>query len=50
MTLEEIERSLIAALKGPKMEVSVADLRKGRLLTILREWRRAHRKPKSKSR
>jgi len=35
--LGNLEQELIAAARGLKVEVSVADIRKKRLLTILRE-------------
>jgi antitoxin ParD1/3/4 len=38
--LRDLEQELIAAAKGPKVELSVADIRKKGLLAVLRERNR----------
>ena len=38
--LAQLEQELIAAAKGPKIEISVADIRRKGLLTVLRERKR----------
>jgi antitoxin ParD1/3/4 len=38
--LGQLEQELIAAAKGPKIEISVADIQKKGLLTVLRERNR----------
>jgi hypothetical protein len=44
--MEELEKKLIVAAKGPPTEISLADLRKRGLLAILRERKR---RPKAKN-
>jgi len=38
--LGNLEQELIAAVRGSKVQISVADIRKKPLLTVLREWTR----------
>jgi len=38
--LGNLEQELIAAARGAKVELSIADIRKKGLLTVLREWTR----------
>jgi hypothetical protein len=38
--LYDLEQELIAAARGAKVELSVADIRKKGLLTVLSEWTR----------
>jgi hypothetical protein len=44
--MEELEKKLIVAAKGPQKEISLAGLRKRGLLAILRERKRGQ-KPKT---
>lgn len=39
--LRNLEQDLIAAAKGPKIEVSVAEIRKKGLIKALHEWKRS---------
>jgi antitoxin ParD1/3/4 len=42
--LSNLEQDLVAAAKGPKIDLSVAEIRKKGLVVVLRERTRTHRR------